>query len=472
MRLTAEEREALRSALRKHPNRPQDMQVSALKKEELLRACETLGIDTAETIRAATAPQGAMALSVTSTNTGADLDDSGDVDDPVELEPVSDPVEDAIKPILAPLGQGDFGTFKNRLRELAQKALVKPEPAQTSAMPVLVIPTSAGAHEASKIFPELKNTFAARVMLNVTENGNTRPVDPNYVFPASLDMIVSTLYRRGGNVFLTGPKGAGKTSLAEQIAARLKAPFAHIECSEATDGPYLIGQTLPTPDGGTAWRDGVLAAAIRKPGTVVLIDEPSTARPGALMALQGVLSALRTLTIPETGEAVRVAPGVVFILADNTNGSGDTTGAYAGTAPMNSATVDRAAIMVRVDYADRDTEAKIISAKTGCTPTLAQIIADCALATRQDADKGKLTMGLGLRRLLALGELLADGADPERAVETSILAHCPPDDREHLRQMTVAMLAPAAIKAARDGRAETGKTRAKKAADADALENF
>jgi MoxR-like ATPase len=192
--------------------------------------------------------------------------------------------------------------------------------------------------------------------------------------------------------------------------------------------------TVPDASGGVTWQDGQLTRAIQTPGCVVCLDEPSVARPGALFVMQNVL-ANRMLFIAETGRRVCVAPGVLFLTTDNTNGTGGgARKGYTDTNRLNAAFLDRFGVRVRVDYLPADREADVICAYTGCTPELAQLLVSAATVTRAAADNQQLSHGIGLRRLLAWSELLQDGIDAEYAFQSAVLNCAAEQDVETLRE--------------------------------------
>jgi MoxR-like ATPase len=265
---------------------------------------------------------------------------------------------------------------------------------------------------------------------------DTPCVNDRYVWPAETSVALTEM-RRGNNVMLFGPKGTGKTEFAQQIAARLRRPFVLISCDASTDAATLVGMTVPARDGkGVSFQPGQLTRAIQTPGAVICIDEPSIARPGALFALQNVLTANRSLYIQETGQKVRVAPGVIFMATDNTSGmgGGSRTG-YHGTQALNAATLDRFGVRIKLGWHAPDVEAGILMAYVpGCTRALADLLVQAATTTRAAADQQVLTEGLGLRRLFAWAGLLADGHDPDLAFRCAVQNCVPDGEQEALRQ--------------------------------------
>jgi len=263
---------------------------------------------------------------------------------------------------------------------------------------------------------------------------DTPKVNDRYLWPHPQTETALSQLARGRNVMLYGPAGTGKTEWAQQLAARTGRPFALISCDTGTDASTLVGMTVPDASGGVTWQDGQLTRAIQTPGCVICLDEPSVARPGALFVLQNVL-ANRQLFVAETGRKVVVAPGVLFLTTDNTNGTGGgARRGYTDTNRLNAAFLDRFGVRVRVDYLPSDREADVICAYTGCTAELAQLLVSAATVTRAAADNQQLSHGIGLRRLLAWSELLQDGVDAEYAFQSAVLNCAAEQDVETLRE--------------------------------------
>jgi hypothetical protein len=98
------------------------------------------------------------------------------------------------------------------------------------------------------------------------------------------------------------------------MAAHYGRPFARISCDDQTESTTLLGMTVPDGKGGVKWQDGQLAAAIRRPGTVVLIDEPTVARAGAHYVFNALLDDERAIVSQETGERIRALAHRQYVL--------------------------------------------------------------------------------------------------------------------------------------------------------------
>ena len=492
-------RTILRSRMRRHPDRKAiigDIAVSNMSNGDLLQAATLLGLSVpteaecaayADSVNAGKSALDAMTeadrvargagnlpigqVQTVDTDVDATNADANNPDLLVELEEaktqkapkteatpgdVKAKAKAAVDSLLARMGSGDFEGFKAGLTTLAVDAF-KPPVVQTivKQAPAIIDPSKIKGHvpqvkgarsAADAKMPAAFGLDPAKVTMDAYDAPDAPAIDPDYRWPAASAAIV-TMLAKGRNVMLWGPAGTGKTSFAKQIAAQWGRPYVRISCTETTEAETLVGMTVPDASaGGVKWQDGQLAAAIRKPGTVVHVDEMTVARPGALFVLQSVMDDERALFITETGEFVPMAPGVVVIVTDNTNGTGDTTGAYESTRIMNRATLDRLAVTVKLDYMPTSEEIAALRARTGCTAKLAAALCKFANLSRRDADNGKVSHGLTLRRLMALADLIEAGVEPNWAFQMSVIETAPHDDREPLRQLWTAEVNTAALK--------------------------
>jgi cobaltochelatase CobS len=456
-------RRALRKAIREHPEFPnrfptlvgRQLQEAVVK--DLYRIARQLGLDPAAIYATATGaaraiasaaaaqplatPQPPVVLAPGFNEDEEDESESESESEPVAIDTsVTDAIENEVRAIRDAVTQKGFSALDERLRELVTEAR---KPAVTvyvdrsgsgdSGAPAIVSRPTGAMVTWRKAF-----RLSGEIGQRATEiwdgaHPDTPEIDPLYVFPGDETAIALTQIARGRNVYTFGPAGTGKTEFAEQLAARLRRPFALISCDASTDGPTLVGMTVPKGD-AVAWQDGQLTRAIQIPGCVILIDEPSMARPGALAVLHNVL-AKRVLWPGETGRRVPCAQGVLFITADNTAGlGGGARRGYTDTNRLNMAFLDRFGARIDFTYLPEEAEARVIVARTGCTPELAELLVKAAGLTRAAADAESITNGIGLRRLMAWAELLTDGIDVARAFKVAILNAAPEQDRETLRQ--------------------------------------
>lgn len=146
-------------------------------------------------------------------------------------------------------------------------------------------------------------------------------------------------YKDGG-LYITGPKGCGKSSTVEQYYARLETPVFRVTGHERYELSDAIG-SKSLNEKGVEFIYGPLTLAA-KFGGVFLLDEVDACPPEVLVGLHGILEMGDKLIIGENGgEVIKIREGFRIIVTGNTAGSGDTDGNYAGTMIQNSATLDR-----------------------------------------------------------------------------------------------------------------------------------
>jgi len=321
--------------------------------------------------------------------------------------------------------------------------------AQLAAAMAANIPTAAGSNVVAMPTPSAPVLPVARVIDNktrkevfgltlpATENGveiwnaaDAPRKDKNMIWDNTVLSVVLAAGRRGKNIWLMGPRGVGKTIFCNQLAAYTGRPHVRIGFHAEIEAVQLFGMTVPHSSGGVVWQDGVLTAAMRRPGTVILLDETSLAPAGMLHALQTLLDE-KKITL-ETGEVVEAADGVVFLIADNTGGFGDSSGEYHGTGPMNAAFLDRSSQIVPVGYLPKDKEIRLVEAKTGLNRAAAAHLVGFAQLTRQ---AGQDCSGLSPRRVFAWAEMIADGFASDLAFELSVINATDPAHVETYRQL-------------------------------------
>jgi len=181
--------------------------------------------------------------------------------------------------------------------------------------------------------------------------------DETYVpfgFFKQLEMIVKskTFYP----VFITGLSGNGKTTMVEQVAAKLKRDCIRVNVSVETDEEDLIGgNTLQ--DGNIIYREGPVLTAMRR-GAILLIDEIDRGS-NKLMCLQSVLEG-KAYFNKKTGEVIRPAEGFTVVATANTKGRGTEDGRFIAAQILDEAFLERFPITVEQEYPSTTIEKKII----------------------------------------------------------------------------------------------------------------
>jgi MoxR-like ATPase len=433
--MTNEQRTALKAALsatlRAQGKTCLDMtgkdNVSKLHQHELYSLAAALGVDVA------------TAIAITP---AAPQDDQGDaltdVSRPVSRETIktmtADPYQGAdhalaplegVKGFLAPAiwdtlrdnVAGVYTRLDKALKEAKDAREALPLRTIAPAAPGVQAAPSGQTFAASKIF-NIKSARLDRLTLPVWNDPGAPAVDPNFVWDDTLLADLLTAITKEQCAWMFGPPGTGKTSAAMQLAANLGRPFFRVAFDRDTEAAFLWGGP-GIVGGSTIWQDGKLTKALRTPGAVVLLDEPTICPSGTLATLQTTLD--HRFVILETGERVDLAPGVIVLAADNTNGRGDTSGNFIGTAAVNAAFMDRFAVGLDVGYPDKRQETKALILKTGAPRALADAIVRFAGVTRAKCNSGDLTQAVGFRRLVAFADWIVAGVPSKHAFKVCVL---------------------------------------------------
>lgn len=288
------------------------------------------------------------------------------------------------------------------------------------------IRTAAAAPTESKSFLELtgasvQNPRGEELETWIWNSPDAPPIDKNWVWQPEYLSALGMAADLGVNVWLAGPKGTGKSSIAQQFAAITGRPFTRINFERHSSAESFIG-SVGLNNGSTQWEPGAFLQAYSTPGSVILLDELSVAHPGVLTVLNGLLEPGARVHIG--GKTWTRAPGVVILAADNTSGSGDYTGRYSGTQALNSATVDRFSATVMVGWLPKHLEVAAIARRAYVSDRLAEHIVDALNLARGKAESGDIVDPPSIRRGVAFAQALRY-MTPEQAWNCTIVAGQP-----------------------------------------------
>lgn len=192
----------------------------------------------------------------------------------------------------------------------------------------------------------------------VTEVDNLVPVkDATYVpfgFYKDLESIVKS--KAFYPLFITGLTGNGKTTMVEQVCAKLKRECIRVNISIETDEDDLVGGSTLI-DGNVTFREGPVITAMKR-GAVLLIDEIDRGS-NKLMCIQGILEG-KSYFNKKNGEVIYPAEGFNVIATANTKGRGTDDGKYIAAQILDEAFLERFPITVEQEYPSTSIERKII----------------------------------------------------------------------------------------------------------------
>jgi MoxR-like ATPase len=177
------------------------------------------------------------------------------------------------------------------------------------------------------------------VRIEVKQGAEIRTLPAGHRHPVFADLLAAIAVRE--NVYLVGPAGSGKTTMATQAAEAFSLPFYS---TGAVGMPYqLLGFTNAE---GKYMETDLYRAYVG--GGVFLFDEIDASSAQALLAFNAI--AANDLAAFPCG-TVKRHPDFVIIAAANTWGSG-ADAQYVGRAQLDAATLDRFAF-ISMDYDEK-----------------------------------------------------------------------------------------------------------------------
>lgn len=239
-------------------------------------------------------------------------------------------------------------------------------------------------------------------------NPDVPELDPHYVFRPELvsDVLYCLLHNQKG--YLSGHTGTGKTTLLEQICAKLGYPFKRINFDSEITRQDLVGREVLMSESGSTkskFIDGIIPQAVRTP-TVLCLDEIDFVRPDVAYVLQRALEN-KGFTILEDGDRF-IEPHPLFRIfaTANTKGQGDETGSYQGARHQSLAFLDRFNVFTSVPYLRPiDERDLLVASATGLDQKLAEQMVKFANEIRDAFKNGTIYMTTSIRGLMTCAKM-------------------------------------------------------------------
>lgn len=230
---------------------------------------------------------------------------------------------------------------------------------------------------------------------------------------------------------------SGKTSLWEQIAARLNYNFVRINFDAGITRADLVGQWV-VKGSEMVFAYGILPSAMVLPGTIVCFDEWDTVSEECSFVLQRPLEQHSQLLILEHGEQVITLHKHNLIVATaNTAGMGDDTGLYsAGTRLQNFSQINRFSLTIEMNYLPADEEQKILMCRF---PTLEEMEVEFMVqvtnSIRSSFMQGQIAAPLSTRDIINWAEKYCIWGDIRKSAKYCFINRMPLEDREVVHQL-------------------------------------
>lgn len=204
---------------------------------------------------------------------------------------------------------------------------------------------------------------------------NVLPIDKDYIFrPESLMQVLYAIMTNQ-RCYLQGHTGSGKTTLVEQVSARLHWPFMRVNFDSEISRMDLIGRDVLTNEGGTTtskFVEGILPQMMQSP-CIGCFDELDFVRPDVAYVMQRAFEGNGLLLTEDGGRLVTPNPFFRMFATGNTVGQGDEFGMYQGARPQSMAMLDRFTVWVQVPYMTASQREQLLKVKF---PDMTKVVMD------------------------------------------------------------------------------------------------
>lgn len=247
--------------------------------------------------------------------------------------------------------------------------------------------------------------------------GGIPDVDPSYVLRAELvrEIAYAVWPHDQGDpepMVLSGAAGTGKTTLVEQIAARLRIPVYRVNLNVGTTVRHLKGRVGAVAGQGTVFVPGIATMAMEHHAWL-LLDEISGVTPPVALALFPILEAKGRVLLEDAQPPRYIRRSEHFRVfgTDNTLGAHmeTTRFSYAGTNPdMNAALLDRfTGGVVPVGYLSPAAEFKAIKAKVPGIDS--ETLEGMIIVANNIRESREITAGFSTRMLISWARRFQNG---------------------------------------------------------------
>ena len=215
--------------------------------------------------------------------------------------------------------------------------------------------------------------------------------------------------------------GCGKSTLVEQLAARINWPVVRVAASGGLTESDLLGEWT-VKDSQTVFNYGFLPRAM-KMGAICLVDEIDGIEPSVAFSIHQLMEDQGKLVLLQNGgEIIQPHKNFRLVCTANTLGHGDETGLYTGTKVLNAAFLDRFPAIFRLSYVSPELEAQVIRQRVpGCKARLARKFVQVAVDVRRAIQEDELYCTFSTRCLIDLARKQIQLGQLRPALELAVL---------------------------------------------------
>jgi MoxR-like ATPase len=279
-------------------------------------------------------------------------------------------------------------------------------PAPVSA-PVAVAAPAAPAMQAriARAESTLDGNFIPSKLMTYVPYGNYKDIEA----------IVKS--KRWYPTMVTGLSGNGKTTMIEQVCAKLGRECIRVNLTSQTDADDLLGG-FRLVNGDTVWQDGPVVTAMKR-GAILLLDEMDTAS-HKIMCLMRVLEG-KGAFLPKINTQVEPATGFNVFATMNTKGQGgEGSEQFSSRSILDEALLERFSGTYEQDYPTKAVEKKIVLGNMEALSCVDEPFADCLVKWAEMIRKTYMEGGadaiITTRRLCMIVDNFSIFADRTKAV--------------------------------------------------------
>lgn len=274
----------------------------------------------------------------------------------------------------------------------------------------------------------------------VERTAHVPEIDPEYKFPKEATAVALLGLMTNRPTLTHGPTGSGKSSLWEQIAARINWPVLRVNHSADMYSCDITGQKV-VENGQTTFQYGPLPFAMQQ-AMILILDEWDAVTPEVGFLYQSVLERrpdgnLGTLVLTSNGgEKIHSHKYFRMVATSNTAGLGDDKGLYQGTQLQNMAFISRFLLRVKLDYMGVKDETAILAKKfKDLAKEEASNLAKVAKAIRTQFDAGELNAPFSIRDLINWADLYMMVGSAEKAIDYAYSSVLPFNDKKSISEI-------------------------------------
>ena len=278
------------------------------------------------------------------------------------------------------------------------------------------------ANAAAQVQPVMQARTAAPAAVAVT----AATLDGNFI-PSKLltyvpygnykDVEAIVKSKRWYPTMVTGLSGNGKTTMIEQVCAKLGRECVRVNITNQTDADDLMGG-FRLVAGDTVWQDGPVVSAMKR-GAILLLDEMDTAS-HKIMCLMRVLEG-KGAFLPKINAQIEPAPGFNVFATMNTKGQGgEGSEQFSSRSILDEALLERFSGTYEQEYPTKSVEKKIVMGNMEAMQCIDEPFADSLVKWAEIVRKTYMEGGsdaiITTRRLCMIVDNFSIFADRTKAV--------------------------------------------------------